>query len=180
MSDRNIFVVSDTHFGHANMYKFVEADGLPVRKNDDGTARDMNECDELMVENWNKTVKDEDIIYHLGDVYFGEGHKHLWKLKGRKRLLLGNHDDGKDERLHQVFQKIELWRMFPEWKIALSHIALHESMLRHKCEWNYHGHIHRKPDVSPNHFNCSVEVRNYTPVSIEDLIKGRGANLTHI
>lgn len=167
---RDIFVVSDTHFGHQNMYNFVEADGYPVRKDANNNFVKMNDFDKMMVENWNSVVKDNDIVYHLGDVYFGQGHSYIYKLKGRKRLLLGNHDNGKDEHLRNVFQKIELWRMFPEWNLLLSHTPQHESSL-YKTKYNFHGHIHRKPNVSPVHLNCSVEVQDYTPKSIEDLLE---------
>lgn len=170
MSSANIFVVSDTHFGHANMYKFIESDGLPVRKKADGSHMSMEEGDDLMVENWNKTVGDNDIVYHLGDVYFGTGHERLYALKGRKRLLLGNHDDGKDKRLHGLFEKILVWRMFPEFNCVLSHMPLHDSNL-FKVKYNLHGHIHRKPNPSPIHINCSVEMQDYTPKSIEDILK---------
>jgi len=56
MSSANIFVVSDTHFGHANMYKFVEKDGLPVRKKSDDTAMSVEEGDEFIIENWTGSV----------------------------------------------------------------------------------------------------------------------------
>lgn len=169
MTSANIFVVSDTHFGHNNMYKFVEADGFPVRRRADNSAMNTEEGDELMIENWNKTVRDQDIIYHCGDVYFGQGHVCLHRLRGRKRLLLGNHDDGKDERLHNAFQKVLLWRMLPELGVLLSHTPQHTSNM-FKTKYNFHGHIHRKGNVSPVHLNVSVEVQDYTPKSIEDLL----------
>jgi calcineurin-like phosphoesterase family protein len=171
MTSRNIFVISDTHLGHRNMYTFMESDGFPVRKNSDNSVRVMEETDELMVENWNKIVRPNDIVYHLGDVYFGQGHVNLYRLNGRKRLILGNHDNGKDEKLLFVFEKIMVWRTFPEWKLVLSHIPLHDSTLEGKVNFNLHGHIHRKPNVSPKHLNCSVEMMDYSPKSIEDLRK---------
>lgn len=170
MTSRNIFVISDTHFGHQNMYKFVEADGFPVRRRADNTHMDMSEGDELIIENWNKTVKDNDIVYHLGDVYFGQGWSHIYRLKGRKRLILGNHDHGHDKRLLENFEKILVWRMFPEFECVLTHVPIHESAFRGpKTKWNFHGHIHRKPNISPVHLNCSVECMDYTPKSVEEL-----------
>ena len=171
MTSRNIFVISDTHFGHRNMYNFMENDGFHCRHDANMNGRIMEETDELMIENWNATVRDNDIIYHCGDVFFGEGHKHLHRLRGRKRLIVGNHDDAKNAKLQAVFEKIMVWRMFPEWKVVLTHVPIHESALEHKVTHNIHGHIHRKPDVSPKHINVSVEKMDYKPVSIEDLIK---------
>ena len=64
----NIFIISDTHFGHLGMCKFLRKDGSKVRPFDD-----INVMDECMVENWNKTVKPKDKIYHLGDVVINKG-----------------------------------------------------------------------------------------------------------
>lgn len=169
MTSANIFIISDTHFGHRNLYNFIEKDGFPVRKRADNSNMSVEEGDELMIENWNKTVRDQDIIYHLGDVYFGQGHINLYRLRGRKRLLLGNHDNGKDEKLHSIFEKILLWRMFPAWNVLLSHTPQHINSMT-KTKYNFHGHIHRKNNVSPVHLNCSVEVQDYKPKSIEELL----------
>lgn len=162
---RDIFIISDTHFGHVNILKFLNEDGSHVR--DFSSVEEMNE---RMVENWNRTVKDDDIVYHLGDVYFGQGHTVLHRLRGRKRLILGNHDNGKDQNLQKHFQKILVWRMFPEFNCLLSHVPVHESAL-YKVGYNVHGHVHRSSLPDPRYINVSVEVRDYTPTSIEEIMK---------
>lgn len=159
---RNIWVISDTHFGHDNIIKYC-----------DRPFADSKEMNEALVENWNSVVKDGDIVYHLGDVYFGEKGRSVLlseRLKGRKRLILGNHDSGKDQTLHRYFQKIEVWRMFPEFGLLLTHVPVHESTLNpRKCKINIHGHIHEKDSPSEFHRNVSVEKINYTPINIEEL-----------
>lgn len=162
--NRNIFVISDTHLGHNNILTFLAEDGTKVRD-----FASLEEMDELIVENWNKAVKPEDIVYHLGDVYFGQGWKHLARLNGRKRLILGNHDEGKDVNLHKHFQKILVWRMWPEFDCLLTHVPVHESSL-FKVKYNLHGHIHKNKSPGERYINCSVEVQNYTPKPIEELI----------
>lgn len=163
---KDIWVVSDTHFGHNNIISYC---GRPF-----ANAEIM---DEVLVENWNSVVKDGDIVYHLGDVYFGvNGRDALSKLKGRKRLILGNHDDGKDQFLHKTFQKINVWRMFPEFGLLLTHVPVHESSLERyeggelvsKLK-NVHGHIHNNDAPSENHVNVSVEQTSYTPINIDEL-----------
>ena len=163
---RNIFIISDTHFGHENILRFLNEDNSHVRDFDN-----VNEMNELMVQNWNSVVKDEDIVYHLGDVYFGQGHEILPRLKGRKRLILGNHDEGKDQRLQKIFQKILVWRMFPEFNCLLTHVPVHASTL-FKVKYNLHGHVHRKSILDEQYVNCCVEVNDYRPKSIEELIPG--------
>jgi calcineurin-like phosphoesterase family protein len=165
---RNIFVISDTHFGHAKILTFLMNDGSRVRPEFDH----VEEMNEHMIEKWNSVVRDNDIVYHLGDVYFGDGHICLSRLRGKKRLILGNHDDAKDLRLHSVFQKITLWRIFKEFNCMLTHVPVHESSMN-KVNYNLHGHIHRNKSSTPNHINCSVEASNYTPRSIEDIMNGK-------
>lgn len=47
----NVFLVSDTHFGHQNICKFKNNDGTPLRPWDD-----VAEMDEEMVKRWNDTI----------------------------------------------------------------------------------------------------------------------------
>ena len=101
----NIWITSDTHFNHTNILKFLGADGKPFRQFN--SVEEMNEC---MIDRWNSVVKDRDKVYHLGDVYLSQGKEAnsiLHRLKGRKRLILGNHDDGRDQLLQKHFEKIK-------------------------------------------------------------------------
>lgn len=169
---RDIWVISDTHFGHENIIRYCNR-----------PFANAKEADQKMVENWNSVVKDNDIVYHLGDVYFGiDGVESLRKLNGRKRLILGNHDNGKDQYLQRAFQKIMMWRMFPEFGLLLTHVPVHQSSLKiyeaedenscgsvQKQFVNIHGHIHQNESPSELHRNVSVEKINYTPINIEEL-----------
>lgn len=163
---RDIWVVSDTHFGHENIISYCQR-----------PFANAEIMDENLIDNWNSVVKDGDIVYHLGDVYFGvNGREALSKLKGRKRLILGNHDNGKDQILQRHFQKIMVWRMFPEYGLLLTHVPVHESSLERweggelvRTFLNVHGHIHDKTSPSTNHQNVSVEQTNYTPIHIDEL-----------
>jgi calcineurin-like phosphoesterase family protein len=159
-----IYIVSDTHFGHSNILKFKDSGGNPIRP-----FSCVEEMDEHMVDAWNRVVSPDDIVYHLGDVYFEDGHKHLSRLKGRKRLLLGNHDNGKSSYVQCNFQKVLLWRMFPEYNCLLTHVPVHESTL-FKVKYNLHGHIHQNNSPTPVHINCSVEVQDYNPKHISTLV----------
>ena len=168
MREREIFVVSDTHFGHSNIIKYQNR-----------PFANTEQMDKTMLENWNDTVREQDIIYHLGDVYFDGGLEYpfefLKQLKGRKRLLLGNHDEAKDQVLHSVFEKIMLWRMFPEYRLLLTHLPMHmdeDPPAFTKYDINVHGHIHGNPAPTPKHINVSVELTDYTPVNILALVGG--------
>ena len=77
----NIFFTSDTQFGHAKMLTFYNYDGVRERPFDT-----VEECDELMIENWNKGVRPQDKVYFLGDLVLNKKsiQNVMSRLKGRK------------------------------------------------------------------------------------------------
>lgn len=170
MQVSNIFVISDTHFNHANILKFTGKNGDYFRK-----FNDLNHMNEVIIDNWNKIVKPQDKIYHLGDVYFGgqqDAEKILSRLNGKKRLIVGNHDViyGKGNILQKYFQKLYMWRLFKEFNMLLTHVPVHETSFR-KVEYNVHGHIHEKDSPGKQYINVCVEKTGYAPVNIEDVIR---------
>lgn len=169
---RNIWVTSDTHYNHEKILEFYDYNGNRTRSFDN--VDQMNEC---LLDNWNSVVKPGDIVYHLGDVFFGDREKFKkdWpKFNGSKRLIVGNHDDILFLSSGGFFKKVLMWRMFTEHNILLSHVPLHVSSLYRGKDtslpmFNVHGHIHTMASPEgPYHCVC-VEQTNYTPVNIEDL-----------
>ena len=170
---RDIWVLSDSHFNHNNIIKYC---GRPFQ--------DADEMNWKIVENWNSVVKPQDKVYHLGDVYMGGGFTReytenlLSKLNGHKRLILGNHDNGKDQILQRHFEKIDVWRMFPEFGLLLTHVPVHESALFRGATGNetnpsqlknIHGHTHTNGEPKDkhgkiiHHYKCvCVELIDYT------------------
>lgn len=184
MSD--IWLISDTHFHHENILKFKDNQGNLVRGQH---FSDVDHMDECMLENWNSVVKPGDKVYHLGDVMVGgskEKFTKFWsRLNGSKRLIVGNHDDIKWFANGGFFAKIQMWRMFPEMGLILSHVPMHhQSTMRYGSKddvervnfpkepeqlLNIHGHIHQNPSP-PGPYRCvCVEQINYTPINIEEL-----------
>jgi calcineurin-like phosphoesterase family protein len=143
----------------------------------------VEEMDEHMIQQWNKTVKPGDIVYHLGDVFMGPKEKFLEnfaRLHGAKRLVVGNHDDIKFMVQHKLFQKIMMWRMWPEFGMLLTHTPQHETTMYEGrfsnfpgTPLNVHGHIHQNPSPTPMHKCVCVEHIDYTPIHIEDVRDGR-------
>jgi calcineurin-like phosphoesterase family protein len=160
----NIFVISDTHFGHANILNFKRSDGSPVRE-----FKDVDHMDEHMIERWNSVVRPQDKIYHLGDVAMRrEKVALLARCNGHKRLIKGNHDTYVLKTYTQFFDEIYSYRVLDN--IIFSHIPIHpESLGRFGA--NVHGHIHANQSPAGAYYNVSVEAVDYTPVSLEDLKK---------
>lgn len=173
MSTRNLFVISDTHFSHENMLKFTDDKGKLVRGD---RFSSVSEMDEIMIANWNSVVNPGDRVYHLGDVFFGdkERFKSLWpRLNGRKDLIVGNHDDIKFLANGGFFRKIHMWKVMPDHNLLLSHVPVHPDNLKmHKRDVvNVHGHTHVRGSPKGPYVSVCVELRNYTPVNIEDISK---------
>jgi len=160
---RNIYVISDTHFNHSNILTFKNQNGQLIRPEFD-TIEQMNEC---IADNWADTVKDGDIVYHLGDVFMTGDPNFINKLPGRKRLILGNHDDLKKIIKLGCFSKIQLFRVFREFNIILSHVPM-DTNSRKNC-LNVHGHIHERSMNDNNYVNVCVERTKYKPVDLESL-----------
>ena len=155
----NIWLISDTHFNHSNIIKYC-----------DRPYKNTSEMDWDMVEKWNSVVKPNDHVYHLGDVYMKSSKGYienlLSNLNGKKRLILGNHDNGKDQILLKHFEKIMLWRNFD--KIVLSHIPLRQESIPGD-RLNVHGHIHRNKSPDGPYKCVCVEQINYTPINLEEI-----------
>ncbi|MEO0730839.1 MAG: metallophosphoesterase [Pseudomonadota bacterium] len=152
---RDIWFISDTHFGHEKVIAFGRRPFANVA-----------EMDLALAENWSRSVKPQDLIYHLGDVaWSAEGLELFAKLPGTKRLILGNHDSGK--RLAPHVQKLVLYRRFPEDQFIASHMPLLPERGREPI--NVHGHVHAVDVDHPSFVNISVEKTDYAPLHIDDL-----------
>jgi calcineurin-like phosphoesterase family protein len=178
---RDIWLISDTHFGHENILKFTDSNTGKLVRGD--LFNSVDQMDEYMIDQWNRYVKPGDIVYHLGDVFFGDKDKFLKnfkKLHGAKRLIVGNHDDIKWIAKHELFQKIMMWRMFPEHGLLLTHVPVHDTIMYEGrfrnfpgTPLNVHGHIHQNPSPTENHKCVCVEQIDFTPIHIEDVRDGR-------
>lgn len=91
------------------------------------------------------------------------------RLKGKKRLIVGNHDKIWNPALQRWFEKVDLWKGFKEEGFTASHFPLRLESLR-DGKVNVHGHIHQNIMDDPRYINVSVEVCDYTPVSIETIV----------
>ena len=169
-----IFVTSDTHFNHAKILDFKDYIGKPCREFD--SVDQMNQC---MLDNWNDTVGPNDTVIHCGDVLFGLD-KVDWltanfaKLPGKKRLVLGNHDNPK--HLAPFFKDMQMWIDMSDKGLLFSHTPQHESTLAESHRFgngpilNVHGHIHSNPSPEGPYKCVCVEQINFTPVDIEELV----------
>ena len=164
-----IFVISDTHLGHANILKFERNDGSPLRP-----FTSLDEMHLAILTNWNKTVTPRDKVYHLGDVAWSqEALKILALCNGKKRLIRGNHDGFKTRTYLQYFDEVYGVRQING--VWLTHVPMHhDSVAETRVKVNIHGHLHAKRIDHGKYFNASVEQINYTPISIDQVLADIG------
>jgi len=161
---KNKFIISDTHFGHANICKFVREDGSKLRPWDD-----VEEMDKALIHNWNSVVGVNDTVYHLGDVFINRKARFILDaLNGDKVLIKGNHDIFKLNDYTPFFRDIRAYHVLD--KIMLSHVPIHrESMGRFRG--NVHGHLHANRVKDPLYKSVCVEQINYTPIELSEIQK---------
>jgi calcineurin-like phosphoesterase family protein len=169
MRTSKVFLVSDTHFGHHGVCKFLKQDGTKLRP-----WNAIEEMDEAMVEYWNETVSPDDKVYHLGDYVINRRSMGIAsKLNGRKCLIKGNHDIFKLSEYAEHFYDIRAYHVLSN--MILSHVPVHESQLE-RFGVNIHGHLHanRVLDSSgsiDNRYQCvCVEHTNFRPILLDEVI----------
>jgi len=142
----NTYFISDLHFGHANILKFERTQFSTIQEHDN-----------FIIEQINKVVKLNDVLYILGDI--GEA-ENVRKLNGRKILIMGNHDNRPINEYYTYFTEVHDRPIYFTKRIVLSHepIKVNDSVL------NIHGHIHGAKLDSRNHLNVSIAVVDYKPV----------------
>ena len=164
---RDIWLTSDTHFYHENIIKFS-----------DRPFKTLTHMHEEMLSRWNDVVKPGDKVYHLGDVLMGgargrEDFTKFWPtFHGKKRLIVGNHDDIKFLSSGAFFEKVMLWKHFDN--LILSHVpiapsSLSEGRTGRKHQLNVHGHTHTRGSPLGPYRSVCVELTNYAPIHIEEV-----------
>ena len=167
------WIISDTHFFHT-----------PVRLRRENIGRYCSRPEnwqELIIKNWNDLVSQDETVLHLGD--FALGNKSNFDLlsgilRGRLFLIQGNHDRISksycETRGVTLIKNSLNLQISDKMKLIFSHcpiVPLEDGWI------NLHGHIYNVPpppegsNLGPSHINMSVEVREYRPWWLGDILK---------
>ena len=174
---KNVWLIGDFHFGHFNILRYADR---PF-----ATVDDMNS---VMLENYKKVVKENSLVYFLGDMSFGrqksKEHTPKWwceQLPGTiVTYIKGSHDHGIKPSM-QVLPKnvqkvlLEDYIQAGSHRFRLVHNPATARSIKptEEYEWLIHGHVHNSQplmDVSNNNINVSVEVIDYIPISLYDIV----------
>ncbi len=164
-----IFYTSDLHLGHANIIKLCNR-----------PFADVNEMDHVLIANWNSRITNNDTVYIVGDLCFraAEPENLIAQLKGKKHLILGNHDSTwlKNVDATKYFKSVERMIVFGNGKCKVT--LCHYPMMSFEGDYLIYGHIHNNKNANywsllsemDNALNAGVEVNSYFPVTFEELI----------
>lgn len=160
-----IWITADTHFNHKNIIEYCNR-----------PFKNIDEMNETIIENWNKFINKDDVIFHLGDVGFGKFEQLkpiIDKLNGKKYLIQGNHD-----RLNKNYYR----ELGFEW-IKSKHIMILSEikliLLHRPPLWNnnidnsflyIYGHTHGKSSNTKNKIDIGTDTNNFKPYNMTDLI----------
>ena len=174
-----VYFTSDTHFQHTNIIKYCRRPFKTVEEND-----------EELIRRWNEKVPEDGIVFHLGDVAFGDKEKVddiLRRLHGKIYLVIGNHDWRRVVSDHSW--RFELMTQQINMKIGKRHIILnHYPMLAFSGAWRgedatyqLFGHVHTSPYTDEgldqarmkmlftSQYDVGVDNNDFTPVSWKEV-----------
>jgi len=171
------FYTSDTHLLHERLLGMQPRPFLSIE-----------EHDETIIERWNSVVGEDDIVYHLGDFAFSlkqnaDRVRDIFaRLKGRKYLIIGNHDVDKRGNLHPALASLD-WAARPEHalrtkdgghEIYLSHYAARTWPCSGYGAFHFFGHSHGKLPGYGRSRDVGVDVPDvdFTPRTFAELTEG--------
>jgi calcineurin-like phosphoesterase family protein len=180
----NTWFTSDTHYFHTN----IAGPKVSSWKNGYRNFNSVHEMNDTLIKNINDCVKEDDILYHLGDWSFGGPHNIYYFRKSlickNIHLILGNHDQyivNKDiKMIDSFFNPYSLFSsvgdVFTGYigknKFHLSHYAHRIWPGSHKGNIHLYGHSHgNTPDFGKSMdvgVDCHPEFR---PFHIDEILK---------
>lgn len=168
-----IYYFGDAHLGHANVIKH---DGRPFSN--------VDEMDKTLINNYNNIVNNNDDVYITGDLFYRNKYNAediLKKLKGKKHLIIGNHDKHwlKNKELRKYFVEItDIVTIKDEYSmVVISHYPLAEWDGYFRGYYHVYAHIHNNINETYNFMktkekalNSGCMINGYKPVALKELI----------
>jgi calcineurin-like phosphoesterase family protein len=148
----NVKFIGCLHLGHANLVRDVRG------------FDDINKYHDYLIKQWNSVVHKKDLVYILGDITM-ETPEHYYlldQLQGRKKVILGNHDMGKD--IPELLKHVETVAGMLHYKgYWITHAPVHPQELTF-TRGNIHAHVHTQPvkysEVYVDYWDCKKTIKS--------------------
>lgn len=158
-----VYVTADLHLGHPQI---LDHCARPFRS--------IEEHDRGLVAAWNNRIRDEDDIFVLGDFALGLSARELRRvfgeLRGRKHLIVGNHDSAKTLALPWASPPREILRVTLErTQLFLSHYPVRSWPGMHAGTIALYGHTHGALQDTRHSCDVGVDRWAYRPVTLREI-----------
>lgn len=130
--------------------------------------------DRHLIDRWNTVVSDEDTVWFLGDLSLNlkKAEKYARQLKGKKNMILGNHDSGTVRFYQDIgFKAVSRYPVILKQKFILSHAPLNSDLFYNSSFIQIYGHVHSNPEFrdKTKHSICAcMERHTLTPFQIPE------------
>lgn len=170
----NIWITSDTHYGHRN----ISSKSVSTWKTGYRHFNSLQEMNNTLISNINACVKEDDILYHLGDFAFG-GHKSVIEFRNSLvckniHLILGNHDEEieDDLELQSLFTSVAHTHTgyIGKQRFHLAHYSHRVWPKSHRGAIHLYGHSHGSiPDLGKS-MDVGVDThKDFRPYHINEI-----------
>ena len=167
------YFTADLHFWHENICQYCNR-----------PWKSVEEMNASLISLWNNIVTIKDRVYIVGDFCLGPGSNFdnncssiLNQLNGYKVLIKGNHDRSvsrmKKVGFPEVYNDLSLDTDFG--RIYLRHAPgpNHEiGVFPNGYDYFLCGHVHNRFTRQGNIINVGVDVRDYQPITLQELLEG--------
>jgi calcineurin-like phosphoesterase family protein len=157
-----LYFTSDTHFTDPRVLRI---DKRPFRT--------LAEHDAQLIANWNATVGQGDVVWHLGDFARGDrAHAEalLAQLNGEKHLIIGNNDpEGTVGAVGWASTQHYAEMTIDEQLVILCHYPFRTWNRMGKKSINLHGHSHGRLTRVTRQYDVGVDPSGLFPVTFNQL-----------
>lgn len=167
--EKNIFVTSDVWFNR------------PIGEFSSMTNEEYNN---MIIDNWNSTVCNNDIVYVLGGFGIGDCYSIILKLNGEIHFLNSvfsqsdrdfrniikkgvEHSVNKELKKRIIFEKNQIFAL-PKEDCILSYFPLRDWAGKSTNTFCFHGYT-IDHNISENNISCKLELWKNSPVSIKEI-----------
>ena len=167
-----VYFTADCHFGDKKVISHCRRPFSSLEK-----------MHEVIVYNWNQRVRNEDVVYIVGDLFSRCKNPYplLKELRGEKILITGNHDsswliNADPDAFSFIGPMLEVEEDFGAFTICHYPMPIYAHSNRN---YMIHGHIHNEThsDIWPylakseRILNAGVDINHFRPVTFDELLE---------
>lgn len=165
---KDFYLTSDTWFGRTEILNIANRN-----------FKNIEEMNDQFIKNWNKKVKRNDTVFHLGNfAWDAETAKYvLDNINGKLYFMLGNMDyaleEVADDYDNVTIVENEILHL-PEFNLVLSHFPLEVWCGKEVGVTHIHGHTvfsHKTDLREQNRINVCVDYWDYSPIKLSSIFE---------